>query len=453
MTEAQYTDFSAERNEDDLAAELVVDQEEERKDTIIMVVGVGGAGGNAVNHMWKLGIEGVEFLVCNTDKQALNKSIVERKICLGKDGLGAGNDPVVGRQAAIESLDEVRSCLERSGTRMLFIAAGMGGGTGTGASPVIAKLAHEMGILTVAIVTSPLRGEGPLRMTQAAKGIDELKQHVDSLLVVKNENLSKIYGDLSLIQAFGKADDILASAAKGIAEIITVESPLVNVDFADVKRVMTNSGRAHMGVAIAEGPDRAEKATLEALHSPLLEQDSITGAKHILANIVVSDLNDLKQSEVDTILAVLQEHSAQQADAEYHGANIIWGTSVKKQLGKSLELVVVITGFKEEAETPTVPIPRRKPPVKQDEQDELVPVGKPPVRTQPAEPVVLGKRENAYENIDEVLECPAYKRRHADFVTVVPGTEQRRKETLKEENPPEQKTEKGASLFDTNPNA
>lgn len=453
MAEAQYTDFSVERNDDDLTAELVVEKEN-RLPFLIMVVGVGGAGGNAVNHMWNLGIEGVEFLVCNTDQQALNKSIVERKICLGKDGLGAGNDPVVGRQAAIESLDEVRSCLERSGTRMLFIAAGMGGGTGTGASPVIAKLAHEMGILTVAIVTSPLRGEGPLRMTQAAKGIDELKQHVDSLLVVKNENLSKIYGDLSLIQAFGKADDILASAAKGIAEIITVESSLVNVDFADVKRVMTNSGRAHMGVAIAEGPDRAEKATLEALHSPLLEQDSITGAKNILVNIVVSDLNDLKQSEVDTILEVLQEHAALEAGPEYSGANIIWGTSVKKQLGKSMELVIVITGFNEEAETPVVPVVRKKTVVQNPEQDELVPVGKPPVRTQPAEPVVLGKKENAYGNIEEVLECPAYKRRHADFIpSVGPGSEQRRKETLKEENPTEQKAEKSASLFDTNPNA
>ena len=219
--------------------------------SIIMVVGVGGAGGNAVNHMWNLGIKGVDFMVCNTDQQALDKSPVELKVRLGSEGLGAGNDPENGRKAAIESLDVVRQRFEASGTKMVFITAGMGGGTGTGASPVIAKLAKEMGMLTVGIVTSPLAVEGKIRYEQAFRGIEELRQNVDSLLIINNENILEIYGRLALKQAFGKADDILASAAKGIAEIITVESDLVNVDFADVSKVMRDSGRAHMSVATA----------------------------------------------------------------------------------------------------------------------------------------------------------------------------------------------------------
>ena len=240
---------------DDLMSELRVQSESK---SIITVVGVGGAGGNAVNHMWNLGIRGVKFMVCNTDQQALDKSPVERKICLGDDGLGAGNDAEVGRQKAVETLPEIRQALEEAGTKMLFITAGMGGGTGTGASPVIAKLAREMELLTVAIVTSPLLLEGRERYEQALRGIEELRKYVDSLLIINNENILEIYGRLSVGQAFGKADDILASAAKGIAEIITVESDLVNVDFSDVSKVMRNSGRAHMAVATAEGDNRAE---------------------------------------------------------------------------------------------------------------------------------------------------------------------------------------------------
>lgn len=236
--------------------------------SIIMVVGVGGAGGNAVNHMWNLGIKGVDFMVCNTDQQALDKSPVELKVRLGSEGLGAGNDPENGRKAAIESLDVVRQRFEASGTKMVFITAGMGGGTGTGASPVIAKLAKEMGMLTVGIVTSPLAVEGKIRYEQAFRGIEELRQNVDSLLIINNENILEIYGRLALKQAFGKADDILASAAKGIAEIITVESDLVNVDFADVSKVMRDSGRAHMSVATAEGDNRAEAVAEASLHSP-----------------------------------------------------------------------------------------------------------------------------------------------------------------------------------------
>ena len=282
--------------------------------SIIMVVGVGGAGGNAVNHMWNLGIKGVDFMVCNTDQQALDKSPVERKIRL--EGLGAGNDPENGRKAAIESLDVVRQRFEASGTKMVFITAGMGGGTGTGASPVIAKLAKEMGMLTVGIVTSPLAVEGKIRYEQAFRGIEELRQNVDSLLIINNENILEIYGRLALKQAFGKADDILASAAKGIAEIITVESDLVNVDFADVSKVMRNSGRAHMAVATADGDKRAEAVAEASLHSPLLDHNLISGARNILLNISVANAEELMYEEVVRILEYIRV--GQYSQRQYH---------------------------------------------------------------------------------------------------------------------------------------
>ena len=319
--------------------------------SIIMVVGVGGAGGNAVNHMWNLGIRGVTFMVCNTDQQALDKSPVEKKIRLGAEGLGAGNDPENGRRAAVETQPEIRQALEESGTKMLFITAGMGGGTGTGASPVIAKLAREMGLLTVAIVTSPLAVEGKIRYEQAFRGIEELRQNTDSLLIINNENILEIYGRLSLKQAFGKADDILASAAKGIAEIITVESDLVNVDFADVSKVMRDSGRAHMAVATAEGDNRAEAVAEASLRSPLLDHNLISGAKNILLNISVSNADGLMYEEVVRILEYIQAHaSVQDERGVIHNANIIWGTSEKPQLGNAIELVVVATGFEGDAQ-------------------------------------------------------------------------------------------------------
>ena len=211
--------------------------------SIIMVVGVGGAGGNAVNHMWNLGIKGVDFMVCNTDQQALDKSPVELKVRLGSEGLGAGNDPENGRKAAIESLDVVRQRFEASGTKMVFITAGMGGGTGTGASPVIAKLAKEMGMLTVGIVTSPLAVEGKIRYEQAFRGIEELRQNVDSLLIINNENILEIYGRLALKQAFGKADDTLSNAARSISELITCDG-YMNLDFKDVKKTLEHGGAA-----------------------------------------------------------------------------------------------------------------------------------------------------------------------------------------------------------------
>ena len=431
---------------DDLMNEIAAAKD---KSSIIMVVGVGGAGGNAVNHMWNLGIKDVGFMVCNTDAQALDNSPVEEKVQLGREGLGAGNDPENGRKAAIESLDDIRRRLEAAGTRMLFVTAGMGGGTGTGASPVIAKLAHEMGILTVGIVTSPLAVEGKIRYEQAFRGIEELSRNVDSLLVINNENIVEMYGRLSLKQAFGKADDILASAAKGIAEIITVESDMVNVDFADVSKVMRDSGRAHMSVATAEGEHRAAEVARASLESPLLDHTLISGAKNILLNISTSDADSLALDEVMEILKYIQSHASVQApDGTVHDANIIWGTSVKPQLGRRIELVVVATGFDsaaiERAAKPVVPpadVLAAQPTV-------LEPIKPRPVPTlRPMTQVMLGERPTRYKNIEAQLAVPAYRTRKAELIV---ETSTSRKEVLKEEGdaaakPPQ---EKGGSLFD-----
>ena len=394
---------------DDLMNEIAAAKD---KSSIIMVVGVGGAGGNAVNHMWNLGIKDVGFMVCNTDAQALDNSPVEEKVQLGREGLGAGNDPENGRKAAIESLDDIRQVLEEAGTKMLFITAGMGGGTGTGASPVIAKLAKEMGLLTVAIVTSPLAVEGKIRYEQAFRGIEELSRNVDSLLVINNENIVEMYGRLSLKQAFGKADDILASAAKGIAEIITVESDMVNVDFADVSKVMRDSGRAHMSVATAEGEHRAAEVARASLESPLLDHTLISGAKNILLNISTSDADSLALDEVMEILKYIQSHASVQApDGTVHDANIIWGTSVKPQLGRRIELVVVATGFDsaaiERAAKPVVPPADVLAAQPREENTVLEPIKPRPVPTlRPMTQVMLGERPTRYKNIEAQLALP-----------------------------------------------
>ena len=435
---------------DDLMNEIAAAKD---KSSIIMVVGVGGAGGNAVNHMWNLGIKDVGFMVCNTDAQALDNSPVDEKVQLGREGLGAGNDPENGRKAAIESLDDIRRRLEAAGTRMLFVTAGMGGGTGTGASPVIAKLAHEMGILTVGIVTSPLAVEGKIRYEQAFRGIEELSRNVDSLLVINNENIVEMYGRLSLKQAFGKADDILASAAKGIAEIITVESDMVNVDFADVSKVMRDSGRAHMSVATAEGEHRAAEVARASLESPLLDHTLISGAKNILLNISTSDADSLALDEVMEILKYIQSHASVQApDGTVHDANIIWGTSVKPQLGRRIELVVVATGFDsaaiERAAKPVVPPADVLAAQPREENTVLEPIKPRPVPTlRPMTQVMLGERPTRYKNIEAQLAVPAYRTRKAELIV---ETSTSRKEVLKEEGdaaakPPQ---EKGGSLFD-----
>ncbi|WP_300189348.1 cell division protein FtsZ [uncultured Alistipes sp.] len=439
---------------DDLMSEIKATRTD---GSIIMVVGVGGAGGNAVNHMWNLGIKGVDFMVCNTDQQALDKSPVEKKIRLGSEGLGAGNDPENGRKAAVETLPEIKQYLEESGTRMIFITAGMGGGTGTGASPVIAKLTKEMGLLTVAIVTSPLAVEGRIRYDQAYRGIEELRRNVDSLLIINNENILEIYGRLSLKQAFGKADDILASAAKGIAEIITVESDLVNVDFADVSKVMRDSGRAHMSVATAEGENRAEAVAEASLRSPLLDHNLISGAKNILLNISVANAEELMYEEVVRILEYIQMHATvEDQDGTVHNANIIWGTSEKPQLGNAIELVVVATGFdNDDEEHGMSPVPPRRTAQtlreKQAAESELIPI-KPAAAAAEAqrvrpEQVVLGAKSTRYSNIDALLSRPAYQTRNSKFVVQVSGG---RKEVLRDdasENAHRQEPH-GGSLFD-----
>src|ERR1700690_251019 len=277
--------------------------------SIIKVIGVGGGGSNAVNHMFRQGIKGVEFVVCNTDSQALEISPVPHKIQLGAsltEGRGAGSIPEVGKNAAIENIDEIKSVLFDN-TKMVFITAGMGGGTGTGAAPIIAQAAKEMGILTVGIVTVPFLFEGKKRKLQADTGIEELKKNVDTLLVICNDKLREMYGNLKLGEAFSHADDILTTAAKGIAEIITVTG-YINVDFEDVKTVMTNSGVAIMGSAIANGDDRAIVAVEQALSSPLLNDNNIKGARYILMNIA-SGTHEVTMDEIGAITDYIQDEA------------------------------------------------------------------------------------------------------------------------------------------------
>jgi len=308
------------------------------KSSIIKVLGVGGGGGNAVNHMFRLGIKDVDFIVCNTDAQALVNSPVPIKVQLGAsltEGRGAGNKPEKGKQAAIESLDNLVEILSVN-TRMLFITAGMGGGTGTGAAPVIAKAAKDMGILTVAIVTIPFKNEGPMRVNQALDGIAELEKHVDSLLVINNEKIRQIYGNLRLSEAFSRADDVLAVAAKGIAEIITVHG-FINVDFADVQTVMTNSGVAIMGTGMAEGEGRSVEAIKQALNSPLLNDTDIRGARNILLN-VISGEDEVTMDEIGQIIDFVKDCSGIHTD-------LIWGNGTDPNLGRKVSVTVIATGF------------------------------------------------------------------------------------------------------------
>ncbi|MCF8463789.1 MAG: cell division protein FtsZ [Flavobacteriales bacterium] len=306
--------------------------------SIIKVIGVGGGGSNAVNHMYKQGIRGVDFVVCNTDQQALDMSPVPKKIALGSsltEGRGAGAQAEVGRNAAIENLDDIKEILGPD-TKMVFITAGMGGGTGTGAAPVIAEAAREQGILTVGIVTIPFGFEGKKRKMQADYGLEELKKHVDTVLIISNDKLREMYGNLKLSEAFGQADDVLTIAAKGIAEIITVEG-YVNVDFEDVRTVMTSSGVAIMGSATTSGPDRAIKAVEQALASPLLNDNNIYGASNILLYIS-SGLEEVTMDEVAEITDYIQEEAGMDAD-------VIWGNGTDEELGDKLTLTVIATGF------------------------------------------------------------------------------------------------------------
>lgn len=306
--------------------------------SIIKVIGVGGGGGNAVNHMYKQGISGVDFIVCNTDAQALELSPIPNKVQLGAsltEGMGAGADPDVGENSAIESIDDIKRMLGTN-TKMLFITAGMGGGTGTGASPVLAKAAKEMGILTVAIITTPFTFEGKKRRSQAEEGLGELRKYVDSYLVISNDRLREIFGNLTMTAAFAKADDILTTAAKGIAEIITIPG-YVNVDFKDVRTVMNDSGVAIMGNSIATGENRAIEAVTGALASPLLKDNEIEGARYILLNIT-SGTKEVTMDEVAIVTDYIQEKAGLTAD-------LIWGNCIDETLEDELSVTIIATGF------------------------------------------------------------------------------------------------------------
>ncbi|MEP1095927.1 MAG: cell division protein FtsZ [Cyclobacteriaceae bacterium] len=312
--------------------------------SIIKVVGVGGGGSNAVNHMHSLGIKDVEFVVCNTDHQALESSAVPNKLQIGinlTSGLGAGANPDKGRSAAIESKEEIRDLLSQD-TKMVFITAGMGGGTGTGAAPVIAQVARELDILTVGIVTAPFAFEGKKKTRAADEGIQELKKYCDTVLVIMNDKLREVYGNLSIRDAFGEADNVLTTAAKGIAEIITVPG-YVNVDFEDVKTVMRNAGPAVMGSAKTMGENRARRAAEEALNSPLLNQQNIFGAEKILLSIISGEEAELQMDELTDITDYIQEYAGDNAE-------VIFGHGVDANLGEHIRVTVIATGFGEVSE-------------------------------------------------------------------------------------------------------
>lgn len=313
---------------------------EKEETSIIKVIGVGGGGSNAVNQMYQMHVKGVDFVVCNTDEQALRASPVPIKIQLGTsltEGRGAGNNPEKGRQAAIENITDIEAVLDNN-TKMIFITAGMGGGTGTGAAPVIAQAAKERDILTIGIVSIPFKVEGEVRINQAIEGISKMKQFVDALLIINNEKLQSIYTDLKMSNAFSKADDVLAIATKGIAEIITVHG-YINVDFEDVKTVMKDSGVALMGSAKANGPDRDMVAIKTALESPLLKDNDIRGSRNILLNIMSEKGdNELTMSEFGSITKYLKEVVGKDA-------NVIWGTGHDETLGDSISVTIIATGF------------------------------------------------------------------------------------------------------------
>lgn len=305
---------------------------------VIKVIGVGGGGSNAINHMFKQGIKGVDFVVCNTDSQALQNSPVPNKIQLGvnlTEGLGAGANPEVGQQSAIESMEDIDKLLD-SNTKMIFITAGMGGGTGTGAAPVIAQMAKDKDILTVGIVTIPFQFEGKVRSEQAMSGVERLRKQVDSLIVINNNKLREVYGNLGFKAGFSKADEVLATASRGIAEVIT-HHYTQNIDLKDAKTVLSNSGTAIMGSAVAEGENRAKEAIVSALDSPLLNDNKITGAKNVLL-LIVSGSTEITIDEIGEI----NDHI--QAEAGYN-ANIIMGVGEDDSLGDSIAVTIIATGF------------------------------------------------------------------------------------------------------------
>ncbi|NLY23783.1 MAG: cell division protein FtsZ [Bacteroidales bacterium] len=313
-------------------------QIDNRTDAIIKVIGVGGGGGNAVNHMFQGGIHDVSFALCNTDNQALMESLVPVKVQLGENttgGLGAGNKPEVAEKAAEESADLIEDLLN-DGTKMVFITAGMGGGTGTGAAPVVARIAKNMGVLTVGIVTIPFMFEGPRKIVQALKGVEKIAKNVDALLVINNERLRDIYSDLTMLNAFARADDTLATAARSIAEIITIHGH-VNLDFADVETTLKDGGVAIMSSGLGSGDDRINDAIKNALHSPLLNNNDVFSAKKILINLAFGEENPLMMEEMNALHDFMSKFSRE--------IEVIWGTAVEKTLGENVKVTLLATGF------------------------------------------------------------------------------------------------------------
>ena len=377
------------------------------KSSIIKVIGVGGGGGNAVNHMYRQGIMGVDFIICNTDAQALELSPIPNKVQLGAsltEGMGAGSIPEVGKNSAIENIDDIKQMLGVN-TKMLFITAGMGGGTGTGASPIIAKSAREMDILTVGIITMPFSFEGKRRKMQAEEGLEELKRNVDSFLVISNDRLRQIFGNLTLGSAFAQADDILTTAAKGIAEIITLPG-YINVDFKDVRTVMRDSGVSIMGSCAAEGDARALRAVEGALSSPLLKDNEIEGARYILLNISSGD-KEVTMDEVSIITDYIQEEAGLAAD-------LIWGNCKDEALGDKLSVTIIATGFQTKDE-------REKEHNNKKVVSMLVPENAPMVK--PINEFVTPKTEEANANAEMFLKKDAQKQQTGLFDLFAKGEE------------------------------
>jgi cell division protein FtsZ len=338
--------------------------------SIIKVIGVGGGGGNAVNHMYNQGIKGVDFIVCNTDKQALDISPVPFKIQLGPsltEGRGAGSIPEIGMNAATENIEEIKEILA-SNTKMVFVTAGMGGGTGTGAAPVIARIARELGILTVGIVTVPFNFEGRKRRQQAEEGLENMRDNVDTLLVINNERLREISGNLTLGNAFAQADDVLTTAAKGIAEVISVTGA-INVDFNDVNTVMKDSGVAIMGSALSEGENRAITAVQEALNSPLLNDNDIAGAQYVLLNITYGS-KEVLMDEISDITDYIQDEAGSTAD-------VIWGHGYDETLGDALSVTLIATGFQMQPITGFEKAPEKRVQVLEDKKEVTQPLDRP----------------------------------------------------------------------------
>ncbi len=306
--------------------------------SIIKVIGVGGGGGNAVNHMYNEGIEGVTFALCNTDNQALARSSIATKLQLGPNvtrGLGAGSDPAKAKEAAEESIDEIRRLLN-DGTEMVFITAGMGGGTGTGAAPVVARVAKEMGILTIGIVTLPFLFEGRYKILQALKGVEAIREHVDALMIINNERLRFIYPDFEFDNAFAKADDTLTVAARSIVEIITIWGPM-NLDFADVKRTLEDGGVAIISTGLGEGENRVEKAIKNALHSPLLNDTDIVNAQRVLLNLTYNKQSKFLMEEIGAVHDFMRGLN--------RDVKVIWGYAYDESLGDSVKITLLASGF------------------------------------------------------------------------------------------------------------